>query len=117
MDKKWLSLRRTLQLAAGGSSMTRQAKLMICRRATSGLIQARAKLFKTRTKQFDNYDVPKTFWRVLGEDALMQNWDTGDFDIWFRGKIHWRAYGIEFHHLDVQSAVGLDTDPRRPWRG
>jgi hypothetical protein len=81
------------------------AQMTICTRAHSGLIRARADRFMTDSKMADNYEVPKAFWWAEGNEALEQNWKTGDFETWIDHRVHLRAFGVSFLRADIEKMI------------
>jgi hypothetical protein len=94
-----------------------EAKLAICKRAHSGLINAQADTFIIDNKTRTNATILKEFWWAEGQQALEQNWPLGDFSTWIPlgvlagnlhlggGKIRARAFGVTFLRADVEKML------------
>lgn len=98
-NDEWLTASVALDLTAQGYG---QGSRAICKRAHAGLIQARAKRFMKDSQSVDNVEVPSQFWWAEGEEALEQNWTTGDFETWIDRRYHLRAFGVEFRRSDIE---------------
>src|SRR5262245_45397782 len=89
------------------------AQMTICERAHDKLISAQA--FRliiedhnwrpVRKKELNNVEVPPEFWWARGNQALKQNWSTGDFETYVEERVHYRAYGVKFSRSDIMSMV------------
>ena len=44
----------------------------------------------------ENVELPAGFWWAQGQDALNQNWATGDFSTWINQQALWEAFGVTF---------------------
>lgn len=74
----------------------------ICERAHDGLIAARAERLILGTRVVEPANIPKDFWWARGGAALHAKWAVGDFETWIDGRIHCRAYGVEFASADIE---------------
>src|SRR5262249_47154022 len=71
-----------------------------------GLIRSRAARFvEGETKDRDNVELLRPFWRHRGGTGLKQNWRTGDFEMWSDQYTHCRAYGVQFLREDIMKMV------------
>jgi hypothetical protein len=77
------------------------ARRRICERAHSGLIRARAGQFHYGQRVFRNHDIPKEFWWAKGQEALEQDWATGDFSTWLEHRTQLKAFGETFARADI----------------
>lgn len=73
----------------------------ICERAHSGLIAAKADLLMWNGKEHRQQLIPKEFWWAEGQEALEQNWATGDFSTWIDKSIEVKAFGVSFDFLGI----------------
>lgn len=76
----------------------------ICRNAREGLVRARARRLTWAGEQHDNADVPPEFWWQNGGEALTQDWRSGDFETYERGR-HFsivKAFGVTFRRADIE---------------
>lgn len=81
------------------------ATIAICERANDGMIKTKAERFIRDKKVSDNVELPGEFWWARGEEALKQNWITGDFETWI-GQTHYlRAYGVRFLKSDILKMI------------
>jgi hypothetical protein len=96
-EEEWIRARAALELLDGPS-----AARTICKRANAGLIKARAERFIRDGEASDDVDVPTEFWWAEGGQALIQNWETGDFETWWRQAIHLQAFGVRFRRSDIE---------------
>jgi predicted nucleotide-binding protein len=53
--------------------------------------------------------VPKHFWWAEGNEALVQDWASGDFDTWIDHKQHLRAFGVSFARPDIEDMLPAET--------
>ncbi len=53
--------------------------------------------------------VPSEVWWARGNQALKQNWSTGDFETWIGQTVQYRAYGVKFLRSDIMSMVPSDA--------
>jgi predicted nucleotide-binding protein len=98
-EEEWISAQTALDLLDIGHHLGTRT---ICKRAYAGLVKARAKLFIRDERSTHNVDVPKEFWWAEGEDALHQNWKTGDFDTWINQQIRVKAFSVTFRRSDIE---------------
>ena len=109
-----------LLLPQYGSGMA--AGMALAKRAHSGLLKTRARLFKWEAFQLDDYlrkekvekeaifkTLPAQFWWAEGNEALTQNWVSGDFSTWIDRSLHWQAFGTEFARFDVLAMLPKQT--------
>ena len=101
-----------------GEDMEWSACRSLAKRAHSGLVKTRARLFKWEEDQGEGYGgsrkvereaqfaiLPKEFWWADGHEALEQNWVTGDFDTWIDSEFHLQAFGTEFARSDIEAML------------
>ena len=81
------------------------ARIRICERAYGELIHARAEQFHVDQQVSHNQDIPKEFWWAEGNQALEQDWATGDFSTWIDHRIHLKAFGVTFARADIEKLV------------
>lgn len=90
------------------------ASTTIAKRARSGMVRARATLFvwergvsrgETEEIREEDADLPQDFWWANGEDALVQNWEAGDFTTWIDNKFQWRAFGVKFDRRGIEAML------------
>lgn len=99
-----------------GNEMTMAVAMVLVKRAHSGLLKTRARLFKWEERKRGIYGgsdkiqreaqfaiLPKEFWWADGHAALDQNWVTGDFDTWIDDTFHWQAFGTEFDRAGIEA--------------
>lgn len=109
-EEEWISAAAALALLGMNFQ---DATRTICKRAHADLIKARAARFIRSGQPSDNVDVPSEFWWVEGERALTQNWETGDFETWFRGLIRLEAFGVTFRRSDIEKMITPPVRLRR----
>jgi predicted nucleotide-binding protein len=96
-NDEWISAADAINLLGiGGYAGSRT----ICKRAHAGLIKARAERFVGGEKAADNVGIPANFWWAEGENALKQNWATGDFETRLN-HISQKAFGVTFCRSDI----------------
>lgn len=95
MAELWIDAARALRLIAKSSGESSAARI-ICARAHAGLVKSRARLLTREERRASNVDLPSTFWWAEGEEALEQDWTTGDFATWIDGTDQYRAFGVSF---------------------
>jgi hypothetical protein len=96
---------------------TYSAQMTICARTHDKMISARAARLIIEDHQrrpvgiaeADDVKVPADFWWARGEQALTQNWSTGDFETWIKERVHYKAYGVKFLRSDIMSMVPPDA--------
>jgi hypothetical protein len=111
-----------LPLYGSGAGMV--AAMALAKRAHSGLLKTRARLFKWEALQLDDYlrekkvekeasfrTLPAQFWWAEGNEALTQNWVSGDFSTWIDHKFRWQAFGVEFGRRAVEAMLPPKTAP------
>ena len=117
-----------------GKRMGSAAGRALAKRAHSGLLKTRARLFKWEEAEDGAYRsrlkvereaqfaiLPKGFWWADGHEALEQNWVTGDFATWIDETYHWQAFGTEFARCDIVAMLPKpiageagEANPERP---
>jgi hypothetical protein len=104
MADEWISAAEALKLVA---SVTDEysAPELICSRAHSGLVKAKAARYIVGTMHNDDCIVPDKFWWSVGRAALSQNWATGDFETWEGQKHRLRAFGVTFNRQDIEAMI------------
>jgi hypothetical protein len=95
----WIPASSAVALLGIGNWLARRT---ICQRAHAGIIKARAKRFVRDGQSADNVEIPREFWWAKGEEALTQNWATGDFETWIDHRIHLEAFGVTFRRSDIE---------------
>ena len=101
-DGEWMSAKEALAFLAmpyGGGRQT------ICTRAYAGLIRAKAKRYIYEGRVTDDVYVPREFWWAKGDEALSQNWETGDFETTLPGSGLYdriQVFGVRFLRSDVE---------------
>jgi hypothetical protein len=99
-DREWMSAYEALRFL---QLLRADAARAICARARAGLVKARAKLLIYGSQRHYDADVPHHFWWEEGEEALKQNWPTGDFATWNRHyTVRQEAFGVEFWRSDIE---------------
>lgn len=92
MAEQWIPAAKAYALV--GSAFT------LCVRLHAGLVDARADLLivtHDREKRDERgVPVPAKFWWAEGYEALVQDWEKGDFSTWIDHKIHLQAFGVSF---------------------
>lgn len=111
-QEEWISAAETLALARVTMSFG-AAQRAICKRAHAGLVKARAHRLIIDGKSSDNADVPSQMWWAEGEEALVQNWETGDFETWIDRRSRLRAFGVKFFRSDIQMMLPSPTIQRQ----
>ena len=106
MDGEWITAARAYEIVSGAIPL--RASSAICSRANDGLVRARAKRLICGKQSASDAALPTSFWWARGDAALEQNWTSGDFETWIEGRLHCRAYGVEFCAADI-----LDMVPAR----
>jgi len=85
----------------------------ICRRAHDGINVAKAVKLIMGNQRADDADVPASFWWSRGGSAMIQNWQSGDFETWIDRHLHCRAYGVSFLETDIDAMLPASaTSPR-----
>jgi predicted nucleotide-binding protein len=113
---EWISAAQAVALLKG-SIGDFTSKRTIAIRAADGMIRSRAQRFvrespSDRKTEVDNsVELPANFWWARGERALVQNWQTGDFDTWIGRSHHWRAYNVEFLKSDIVALLATLPSP------
>jgi predicted nucleotide-binding protein len=93
------------------------AQMTICERAHDELISARAVRLvvenhnwrPVKITELNDVEVPPDFWWARGNQALKQNWSTGDFETWIGQTVQYRAYGVKFLRSDIMNMVPSDA--------
>lgn len=107
MNKDWI--RASEAYARVHAHLPGRAAEAICERANDGLIAARAERLVFGEKVIEPANVPKEFWWARGHAALDAKWGVGDFETWINGRIHCRAYGVEFARADIERMLPPPT--------
>lgn len=82
-----------------------KAAVLICSRASDELLTAQAKVLVVGNERFEDADISAEFWWARGGAALIQNWQSGDFETWLGGTTHCRAYGVTFAESDIAAML------------
>jgi hypothetical protein len=91
-----------------------QAVRAIWDRAHEELVRARARVWWLKYSKAEDHPIPSFFWWPGAFNSRKENWITGDFEVRLRGgKMHCRAYGVEFLREDILEMVGSygNADP------
>lgn len=83
-------------------------RVAICERCHAGLIRSRAQSFARHDQELLDVELPREFWWAEGNEALEQNWDTGDFSTWIDRRYHWRAFGVRFALDDLLKLIPFE---------
>jgi hypothetical protein len=78
------------------------ARRAICKRAHAGILKARAAHFVEDGRRQNDVEVPPEFWSAEGENALIQNWNAGDFETWIDGVVELKAFGVSFDRAGIE---------------
>ena len=110
-------------LSMYGKGMGLAAGISLVKRAHSGLVKSRARLFQWEERVKNPYGgsrkiqreaqfaaLPSSFWWAEGHEALEQNWITGDFATWIDQTFHWQAFGTEFSRNDIAAMLPKAED-------
>lgn len=87
------------------------AMVALCKRAHQGLVRARARCLKLGDKIGENVLVPEKFWWAEGEEALEQDWKTGDFSTWIDRTFHWQAFDVSFELAGLLDMLPVERRP------
>jgi predicted nucleotide-binding protein len=109
----WVSAWEAVKLLKPVMGGEYSAQMTICERAHDKLISARAALLvvedhnwrPVKISERNDVEVPANFWWARGNQALKQNWSTGDFETWIGEEVQHRAYGVKFLRSDIMSMV------------
>src|SRR5262249_15462333 len=109
----WVSAGEAVKLLKLVTGDEYSAQMTICERANDKLISARAVRLvvedhnwrDAKIKELNDVDVPPKFWWARGNQALKQNWGTGDFETWIDRQVHYKAYGVTFLRSNIMSMV------------
>lgn len=83
-------------------TLSRETHLAIAQRAHTGILRSKALMLSIDSTNRPNAEIPKEFWWAGGREALVQNWQTGDFETWIGQRQRLRALGVSFHLRDLQ---------------
>lgn len=109
MVQEWITAATALRYLSD-QPYTYNEERAICERAHSGLIAATAETLIWNGEQQSRCKIPKEFWWAEGHEALVQNWETGDFSTSIDHKIEVKAFGVSF---DFPSIMELLPAERR----
>jgi hypothetical protein len=108
MEPEWITADCASRFAAFVSSEA-LGRLAICHHANGGLIKAKAKLLiieeNGQRREMCDTVIPREFWWAEGNDALDQNWQTGDFATSVKKTARWQAFGVSFDLIGVIDLV------------
>ncbi|OAO01584.1 hypothetical protein A8B75_14510 [Sphingomonadales bacterium EhC05] len=107
MAIEWIKAPLALKYVALGD-YDYPSRIRICERAHSGLIQARAEKVVWGQSEENLRILPKRFWWAEGQDALIQNWEAGDFSTWIDEKVEVKAFGVSFDFVAIADLVTAD---------
>lgn len=107
MTYEWIKAPLALRYVAVGQ-YDYPTKIRICERAHGGLIAAKADKVIWGTEEHKNLAMPKEFWWAEGQEALEQDWETGDFSTWIDRKVEVKAFGVSFDFLAISNLVSAD---------
>jgi hypothetical protein len=107
MQEFWIAARTALALLEphGGHSV----RYAICKRAHAGLLKSKAKLLIVGKQRHENAILPEIFWWAEGQQALEQNWTTGDFETWIEQTSHLRAFGVQFDFAGLREMLPAEA--------
>lgn len=120
LSGEWVSAHDAIDmlLPMYGKGMGLAAAMALAKRAHSGLVKTRARLFKWEEPKGGAYGgsqkvgceaefaiLDKSFWWAEGHEALTQNWVSGDFSTWIDHKFHLQAFGVEFDRSDLEAML------------
>lgn len=77
----------------------------ICSRAADGVIVAKAYVFLRDDERHYDYTIPTYFWWARGEAAIVQNWQSGDFETWINEEVYCRAYNVMFRETEIEEML------------
>lgn len=108
-DEDWISAAATISLVRN-ATLSPMAHVALAKRAHAGLLRAHATLMiVNKTQRYPNCELPASFWWAEGHEALIQNWELGDFETWANQKVRYQAFGVRFHREDVDQMVRAST--------
>jgi len=117
---EWVSAYTAIDmlLPTYGKGMGQAAAMALAKRAHSGLVKTRARLYKWEEPKRGAYGggqkvereadfaiLDKSFWWAEGHEALSQNWASGDFSTWIDHEFHFEAFGVEFALSDLEAML------------
>jgi len=107
MPYEWIKAPLALKyVAKGGYDLP--AKLSICGRAHHGLIAAKAERVVWGREEARDQVIGARFWWAEGQEALEQDWQTGDFSTWIDQKDQVNAFGVSFDFTAISELVPAD---------
>jgi integrase len=107
MAHEWITAATALRYLSD-QPYTYNEQRTICERAHSGLIQSRAETLLWNGEEHSLTRIPKEFWWAEGQEALTQDWVTGDFATWIDQKIEVKAFGVCFDFLAIADLLPAD---------
>lgn len=102
MATQWIEASKAFDLVG--------SKYALCERLRAGLVKSSARLFLKDDDRLEEVILPASFWWAGGQEALEQDWDTGDFSTWIEQSEHWQAFGVT---LDLAGVLELLPFERR----
>ena len=104
MTQEWILARDALRFV-GASLGLHRAKTVICRRAHQGRLATKAVHYKEGPEQKEDCILPASFWWAEGQEALDQDWGTGDFSTWIKKTTHLQAFDVAFDFVELCNLV------------
>jgi len=104
MPNEWITAATALRYLSD-QPYTYNEERAICERAHSGLIATRAETLIWNGEERRLAKIPNEFWWAEGQDALTQNWETGDFSTWIDRKFEVKAFGVSFDFLAIADLI------------
>lgn len=111
MAIEWIKAPLALKYASLGE-YDYPSRIRICERAHSGLIDAKAEKVIWDGQESRNKILPKGFWWAEGNEALEQDWESGDFSTWIDDKFEIKVFGISFDFLAITDLVSADNQAK-----
>lgn len=114
-DDDWISAAETIKRVRE-ATLSPTSHIALAKRAHAGLLRAHADLMIfNEVEGFENTEVRAGFWWAEGRDALIQNWQLGDFETWINNTNRVRVFGVRFHRGDVERMLGgVQVERSRP---
>jgi len=76
------------------------------------MVSARAHTLIVGKRRTEEVSVPAGFWWARGHAALIQKWQSGDFETWIDETVHCRAYGVTFLKRDILAMLPPNRNDR-----
>jgi hypothetical protein len=62
-------------------------------------------MITNQTQRHRDVEVHAGFWWADGGTELIQNWEVGDFETWFHGKVRCQTFGVRFLRADIARMI------------